>query len=77
MTDKHGLSNDDIAALAKIAECQPAGHADCGVKNDDSIQNLLSANFIEVSDEPDEPAYRLTRQGQDFLTGRGAGLNEA
>ncbi len=73
------LSNDDVAMLFALAERQAAGAvADAEPKRQASIRKLLSCQYIEpAGDDPEAPDYRLTRAGEDFLTARGAGLNEA
>jgi hypothetical protein len=69
------LSNDDIATLTEIAQNEAAPSAPAKAYRPASIAELLAAGFIESSGGAGR--YKTTRQGQDFMSSRGASLNEA
>ncbi|MGE0213949.1 MAG: hypothetical protein AB7S41_19850 [Parvibaculaceae bacterium] len=70
------LSNDDISTLSKITENDSAlGLPPSRPYRQPSVEVLLEQGLIERTD--DRRQYRATKAGLDFLSMRGAGLNEA
>jgi hypothetical protein len=66
------MSNDKIALLCAVGE----GSAIDATHIVD-VDQLIADGFVEVADKSSPEKYKLTPQGQQFLSERGAGLNEA
>jgi hypothetical protein len=70
------LSNSAIALLCEIGEFSPEA---ASAEQKTHLGELIAGGFIEVDSHPalPEERFKLTKRGNDFLSLRGAGLNEA
>jgi len=66
------MSNDKIALLCAVGE----GSAIKAMPIAD-VDQLIADGFVEAADKSSPEKYKLTPKGQQFLSERGAGLNEA
>lgn len=68
------LTSDQIALLCEVGEFDLTN---CTADERGDLDWLLAAGYIEPVKGHPASAYQLTVKGSDFLSARGAGLNEA
>jgi predicted transcriptional regulator len=66
------MSNDKIATLCAVGE-----GSEIKAKQRKDVDQLVADGFVEPMNKSVVEKYKLTPKGQQFISERGAGLNEA
>ena len=68
------LTNSQIALLCAIEEHD---HSNSSSDQKRDLEQLISAGYVQPTQDHPRSAFELTAKGAEFLGERGAGLNEA